>query len=567
MDLLGRPIFSQEINWAQQVAASWSFDVRQASLGFGPETLDPRQQHVVHGWEFAVDLTGSAIDDLETFMDGLLGRANTFWLPGPVLAFRIEDGGSATSFIVTDQGAADDWDLHPGGYLWFRKAGQPSQFGRISGVVDNGDGTETVTWGPVAEVTGESSSSSSSDTAWAAEVVDETWIAQPLALVRMADDVERIEVMAERVRRQTFRVVELPNEYAALAAQTADAPALPVFLYRFRAEFDDGPAEWRYTSHPTDVTMEAVADQSSSSTAADDTSSSLSSSSSAESQSSLSSSSSQNSSSSSSSDERSSSSSSTSLSSQSSSSDAGTDSLWVSAPITHSRISRSTRLGGTATITADIDSVEPLRLLIPNRVAVNLTVEILRTNTNFDETETMFLGSVRSPQVDGRRITVKCVEWGDAMDQRIPRFFIQRECNYRVYDPLTCRASQASKEVAVSVTAAANRSARIKGAGLIGLAEDWFAQGWIELGSGIQTRRYFVVQSTLAAGDEVTVVTSQPITDELPVAATAVPGCDGKRTTCVSKFNNLVNFGGHETPRDNLTLVAIQTSSARGGKK
>lgn len=218
-------------------------------------------------------------------------------------------------------------------------------------------------------------------------------------------------------------------------------------------------------------------------------------------------------------------------------------------------------------VVGDYDTVEPLRLCIPLRIAVPLKLEILKTDSNFNEADIIFTGTVREPRLEGRRVRVTCVEWGDAMDAKVPNFFIQRDCNYRVYDANTCRANRTTKEVAVNITASSGRSATIQGAGLAGLAADWFAHGWIETGSGLNRQVRFVTASGAASGTSVAVTVNEPFDVEVPVSATAIPGCDGRRTTCDTKFSNLVNFGGHETPRDNLAVAVLKTESPTTGKK
>lgn len=311
--------------------------------------------------------------------------------------------------------------------------------------------------------------------------------------MRLADDSERVDIMAERCQRRYFTVVELPNEYSAI-----QTPTEPVFLYRFTAELPDGDVVWRFTSHPSDVTVSGA--------------------------------------------------------------------TWLAVGIEHSRLSRSTRLGGGASITADYDSVEPMRLCVPLRIAVPLRMEILQTTTALGTPEVVLDGTIRKPELNGRSITASCVEWGDAMEQKIPTFLIERDCNYQVYEPNTCKSDLTLKKKTVSITAVSGRSVTITGSGLSGLAVNWFAYGWIELGSGLSQIKRFIVSSTSASGTTIVLTTTETIDVDLPATATAVPGCDGLRATCGTKFNNLDNFGGHETPRENLTFAAVKTET-KGGKK
>lgn len=676
MTFKGLQVFTWTIDWSDTVNGSWQFDLRALTVGFGPELIDPKQDHIVHGFDFQTDFRESAIADIDAFLDSLEGRARPFWLPGPPAEFKIKDDREANSFLIEEQGAATGWELKPGGYLWFTKPGEEPQSGKITSIVDYGDGTELVTFEQVKEgqesssssvnssasttssltttsqssstaagltttsesstsksststvtssstsqsssskssvvsasysssnssssatsansssstttasiSTGSSSSSystssssqseSSSSSSSAFIGVDETWRVSALVLVRLADDEEKMEVMAERWQRRAFKVVEVPHEYALVPALAIPEPSEPVFLYRFTAELPDGNIEWLYTSHPSDVTLQPADAQSSSSSQAEETTSdSLTSQSSSESVTftSVSSSSSTNSSSTTAasatttSESKTSTTSASSANSSSSSSGEGST-VWLAVGIEHGRISRSMKQGGTASITADYDEVEPLRLCVPMRLAAPLRVEIIKTTAALNEMEKLFDGVVRKPELVGRKVTVSCIEWGDAMEGRVPNFFIQRDCNYRVYDTATCRADKASKTYAVSIIAVSGRLAVITAAGLSGLNADWFAQGWIEYGTGLDRRTLFIAASTAPTGEQITLTLTTAITAELPVTASAVAGCDARRSTCIAKFNNLVNFGGHAPPRDNLTLMAVRSKQQTGGKK
>jgi uncharacterized phage protein (TIGR02218 family) len=198
---------------------------------------------------------------------------------------------------------------------------------------------------------------------------------------------------------------------------------------------------------------------------------------------------------------------------------------------------------------------------------VPVRVRIYKTDVRSYDPELLFDGVVRKPTLSGRTVTAECSEWGEALDQRLPAFYVQPECNYRVFDSATCRASEAAFQKSVTVTTVNGRSAIVSGAGLSGAAASYYAQGRITLGEGAGRQVRFIMESSAADGTQVALTLSEPITTGVPVAATLLPGCDGTATTCEMKFANLPNFGGHATPRDNLTLVAIRANPTTGGKK
>lgn len=542
MNHLGIPVFEFAINWVERVNRKWTLDTRESTLGFGPEILDPQMPHVVTAYDFELQVRNEEIPELDSFMDALKGRGGVFWLPGPAAAFKLSSG-SLGSFVVLEQGAEESWELNPNAYVIFQKHGETSHVSKIISVVDNGDDTETVTIQP------------------AVEAVDETWQMFPLVLVRMAEDTEKIDIRAERWQGRVIRVVELPNDYTLLPTQRLVRE--PVFLYKFTAPLRDGDIIWRYTSHATDVTIEN--DQLQSSSSSSDSQSVSSSSSSSKSSASFPGESSlSSSSSSSSSDSRTSAS---SLSSSSSSSDEITEDVWISAAIEHSGLKRSNKSGGTVTITGDYDTIEPLRLSLPARIPAQLKLEILQTDTSFREPRTIFNGIVKKPEDKGRKVKANCAEWGNVMENETPAFYLQPNCNYQVYETSTCRADLASKQVAVTIKAIRGRNITVSGNGVAGKALDWFSLGKLEFGTGLNRRVVNVLRSSAASGIESVLVVNEQLTEETPIAATLTPGCDGRRSTCIVKFNNLVNFGGHITPQDSLALSAIKQDIAPGGKK
>ena len=240
--------------------------------------------------------------------------------------------------------------------------------------------------------------------------------------------------------------------------------------------------------------------------------------------------------------------------------------VWSAVPIEHSALTRSAKMGGNVTVTGDYDAVEPLKLSVPIRYVAPLKLEILETTTALGTATSRFYGVVSRPELSGRSVTAQCIEWGDVMAVKIPGMHIDRECNYDVYDSGTCKAVEASFTKSVTVTAVSGTTVTITGAGLAGLAANWFARGKLKIGSGLTQELVAILSSTAASGTTVTLTVNRSPAVEVPVAASSIAGCDGLRTTCVSKFDNIVNFGGHAPPRTNLTLAAIE-QQAKGGKK
>lgn len=227
---LSRPIFTTPINWTDGVSQRLSYDLRELSIGFGAEVFAPLQDHVVHGFEFSVQLhTEAEILAAENFFAALRGRLHGFWLPAPTEALDIVSSISPTQFDITAQGLAETWENHPAVHLWFTHEGA-SAAAKILSVTDNGDGTERVTLESALPFTPAASA-----------------IVSRLHYVRLADDEESASLLAEWFEQRSFQVVELPAEYAA--AETGEQP---VYLYHLWIE-SDPEQHWYYTSFASDI--------------------------------------------------------------------------------------------------------------------------------------------------------------------------------------------------------------------------------------------------------------------------------------------------------------------------
>jgi uncharacterized phage protein (TIGR02218 family) len=193
---LGDAVFPFALNWAATPGRQLRYDLREIEAGFGEPVFQPGALHVVHGFEFTVELaTDQQIVNLDAFTAS--GRAAGFWLPSPVEAAQIYAGVSSTQFDVVDQQLAETLADHPAVHVWFTKDGQTPQAAKISSVADQGNGRERVTLAAATSV-----------------AVDETWVVQRLHRVRLAEDVERARFQAEGWQTRTLRVVEMPVDYA-----------------------------------------------------------------------------------------------------------------------------------------------------------------------------------------------------------------------------------------------------------------------------------------------------------------------------------------------------------------
>ena len=187
----------------------------------------------------------------------------------------------------------------------------------------------------------------------------------------------------------------------------------------------------------------------------------------------------------------------------------------------------------------------------------------------------LFFGEVEMASVVGNRITGRASCAGARFDRKVPRFVLQTGCNYALFGA-GCTLLTANWRFTAQVqnpgapgypyAFVLNSLARSVGAAPA-YTQDWFAGGWIEFGAGLTYQRRGILLSTVPAAGVLTVTLDR---DPAPFpsignAVVLFPGCDGLFGTCIAKFNNELNFGGHPfLPASNPSLIQQQVN---GGKK
>lgn len=220
-------------------------------------------------------------------------------------------------------------------------------------------------------------------------------------------------------------------------------------------------------------------------------------------------------------------------------------------------------------IEADFDQITPLRLLYLGRLYAQVTLELFEVSaTDLDTRTLLFKGVLSSPlSLDGRRLTGEFTSWADGVESSFPNFPIQEVCPYKVYQPNTCRVDPADFEYSVTVDSISGAEVTVSGVDLTGADENLFDQGWIESGTGSDKEILLIIASTAEAGGSVTLtLTSEPLNIIATDSATLTLGCNGQQSTCIERFNNLVNRGGSRTPLRNLAIEGLPISTGGGGK-
>lgn len=215
---------------------------------------------------------------------------------------------------------------------------------------------------------------------------------------------------------------------------------------------------------------------------------------------------------------------------------------------------------GTLTLVGDACEIavfageqnHPLRAALAGeaerRLFVTVTEAVLDASGAVTTTTEIFSGEVRSVQHSGDALVARAAAFGAVFSRVVPRFYVQRGCNYVLFDSCCTLAKAAHVRTGPvggtlpSATVTFTPSAAPTG----DYAAKWFAGGWLEVtGTDGQFHRRAVLDCSVAAG-----VWTLKLNRSLPAtcagqSASAYPGCDGNYSTCGAKFANADNFGGH----------------------
>lgn len=248
--------------------------------------------------------------------------------------------------------------------------------------------------------------------------------------------------------------------------------------------------------------------------------------------------------------------------------------LYQPARITHGEISVRTN-GAPEDVRLELGAkvsrlaMDALASRSSGRIRVKITEALLSVGTVADAT-VVFTGEHDRVAISGLTVGMTARHWPALAGARCASFRIQPGCNHVLFRP-GCDQDPADWEFSALVANPGLPGFPFTFAlyGLTGpesvTAADWFAGGWVQIGSDkISVRR-----STAPSAGALTVTLARD-PREFPVAGahvTLFPGCDGRWETCREKFDNGDNFGGHPfVPTSNPSLVKLSPAFA-GGKK
>jgi uncharacterized phage protein (TIGR02218 family) len=156
---------------------------------------------------------------------------------------------------------------------------------------------------------------------------------------------------------------------------------------------------------------------------------------------------------------------------------------------------------------------------------------------------------------DEAELTVATIE--RLLKTLVPRTLIQRTCPWALYSP-DCGVNAATYAYATTVSAISGQTVTVDA--LSDTTADFYSNGVLVLATG---ERLFIAKHN--SPKDLVLWGAIPSTLSVSDAVTAYPGCDKNRSTCISKFNNLDNFGGFpDLPAKDPKLVKLEKTFTKG---
>lgn len=253
---------------------------------------------------------------------------------------------------------------------------------------------------------------------------------------------------------------------------------------------------------------------------------------------------------------------------------------WTASRIEHDRIVQS--LVPSDDI-CEIDIWLPESAIIGNvllteaETPVEVDIYELMVYPSNSVAELLYNGRVVRSRGTGRRVKISVAPWKGALRRTLPRFQYGHTCNHTLFSPgcASRRPAAMAQSLWVSTGAFAEQTASrqvVLSAPAYGASvppsppAQYWAGGWMEVGSGPTRQVRMITASSLSAG-LVTLQLARPLrTADITVGDTVTfyPGCDGTFATCRDRFANGDAFGGF--PHVPTYIEQAPSGMPRGGK-
>lgn len=261
---------------------------------------------------------------------------------------------------------------------------------------------------------------------------------------------------------------------------------------------------------------------------------------------------------------------------------------WTPWPIAHTGIkktasadSEETKIEAAMDLLADLTQF-PIANYVPFAAEVPITVAIFEAvfsaPAGVSSKTLIFAGPIQKASSDGNKLTGTAASVLHLLDNKHPRFYIGRRCNWALYSnpngdpyPGLCYINPDDWKISGNLALITDvpNQLDITATGANGKPENWFAFGYIDTGTGANRERQTILASSVGAGDHVTITIKRPLRKAVNGQLCLLyPGCDLTYATCRDKFGNAANFGGHlNVPMSNLTIQGVPNQNASVNKK
>lgn len=230
---------------------------------------------------------------------------------------------------------------------------------------------------------------------------------------------------------------------------------------------------------------------------------------------------------------------------------------YAAQKIQHGAFSQSLRpQGDDITIECDGFTGCPLEPIAKLELERKLSLDVYECDpTTPSGAQLMFSGQVLTAQIKGRQLVGSASTLGGIMRRKLPRFFVQRTCNYTLFDSL-CGVSAAAHKVTGTLASASGTTITVTCGSAA--AADYFANGWALIGSGSTAERRAVLRSTPTGGGQILTI-HKPLRQTGTPAVEFYPGCDGQfeSTAGCARYANQDRFGG--SPRQPAFIETVAT--------
>lgn len=242
---------------------------------------------------------------------------------------------------------------------------------------------------------------------------------------------------------------------------------------------------------------------------------------------------------------------------------------WVATDINHSEVTQSLEfLDEPVQVFAQLrDETEVLSRYLSGVPARNTTFALYKSFApEFSQLKEVYQGELAGVVLKAAgRVELKLSSILRIAERSAPRFYMQTRCNFKLFDPYTCKLdSQNWKTVGIitSLKPTFLRAAAFGDKAITTGHPQYFAGGTVVVGNEL---RHITKQS----GDQLYLNApfyEASVHDEV----TAFPGCDKQFKTCSEQFRNEQRFGGfHQTPPINPSLdrKAVPKQESSGGRR